>query len=124
LKNSGTDTSSPVNVSVTDKSFKITSNQCAGMSLAPESSCTVSVAFSPDTIGPKTGALTAQAGTQMASAALTGTATLPATLSIMPSSHNFGDVPINAKSASFEFTVSNDGDVDAPKPTVSTTGEF
>src|SRR5690242_3122732 len=50
LKNIGSDTSGPVVVMTSDKSFKITSNQCTG-TLAPESSCTVSLSFAPDTIG-------------------------------------------------------------------------
>jgi hypothetical protein len=85
--------------------FRIDSNTCTS-SVAPGGSCTVGVRFAPVGVGLAQLPLTVQS-----SLGATGTSTLlgngTAGASINPSFHDFGALPVGAKSAPFVFTVTN-----------------
>lgn len=79
-------------------------NTC-GSEVAPGGSCTISVSFSPTSLGAVSGALTIadNAGTQTVS--LSGTGSAPVTLSA--STLNFGRVPVGTTSAAKTLTLTN-----------------
>lgn len=94
---------------ITGLSFSATgdfaqSNNC-GTSLAANSSCTISVTFTPTTVGARSGTLTVRdsAGTQ--SATLSGTGV--GNVSLAPSSVNFGNQPIGTASSPRTVTLTN-----------------
>jgi FtsP/CotA-like multicopper oxidase with cupredoxin domain len=85
------------------------SNNCGG-SLAPGRSCRVNVAFVPTTTGVLTGTLTITDSdvTSPQIVTLTGTG-VQATVTLSPTSHNFGTQARRTTSAPFTFTLSNTG---------------
>ncbi len=90
--------------------FQLAANTCTG-ALAPQTSCTVSIAFAPAASGARSGTLTVNdsAGTQVAS--LTGTGTTPATDALSPVSLAFATQQLTTASASQTVTLTNAGDV-------------
>jgi hypothetical protein len=112
VSNSGDAGSQTGTISVTSGGdFAIDASTC-GASLGQGETCTVTVIFSPGAEGVRSGNVTATAGDLTASAALSGTGTGPADISINPDTADFGDVVAGSSSASQTFTVSNDGDGD------------
>ena len=104
--------------------FIIKANTCAA-SLAPNTGCTVSIAFAPTASGNRTGAFTQvdDAGTQVAS--LSGTGLAPATDSLSPLSLAFSTQQLNTVSAGQAVTLVNAGDT--PLTLISaqiTSGDF
>ena len=78
--------------SATTGDFAIVSSQAAqscGATLAYTSSCTVQVAFSPTNTGARTGTLSFTSGSNVATAALTGTAIAAPVISVSPTSLTF-----------------------------------
>ena len=90
--------------------FIVTANTC-GSSLAPNTGCTLSIAFTPTASGTRAGTLTLtdSAGTQVAS--LSGIGTNPATDSLAPASLSFAAQQLNTASAAQQLTLTNAGDV-------------
>lgn len=111
----GTTASVPLSPSLSGpdvSSFAITSNACPG-SLAPGSTCSVSVRFAPSTVGAKTASLSASMGGP--SVALSGTGiTGSAVLSISPSSRDWGSQLVGTAIGHMPFTVTNTGVAAAP----------
>ncbi len=90
--------------------FPVT-DSCSGSSLPPNGKCTLSVVLSPASRGAKSASLlVVSASAGQASASLTGTATVPATLTIAPTSYGFGTSAAGAAGAKEDFVVSNEGD--------------
>ena len=124
LKNTGTTTANISSVALTGGTdFKLSSGTC-GSTLAAGASCTESVTFSPASSGTRTDTLsfadTATGSPQKV--ALSGTAVAPATLSVAPTSQDFGSVQVGAASAATSFTVTNTGGVASGTLTATVAG--
>lgn len=106
--------------------FNLT-NPCPG-SLSLGSSCTLSVTFSPTTIGAKTAAitLTDNAGDSPQSANLTGTGASPPTpvASLSTTSLTFGSRNVNSASAAQVITVNSTGTASLVISSVTTSGDY
>ena len=70
--------------------FEITSDTCAGTSLAAGVTCAVAIRFRPASSGVSSGVLTVSAANASTSATLHGVAGEPVVLAIEPGSHDFG----------------------------------
>jgi hypothetical protein len=93
--------------------------------------CTVTVTFSPEAAGLRSGQLTIESlfvGDEFPNqdvVDLSGTGTeAEAILSVSPSSLNFGDVPVNTTSSAQPVSVSNTGDAPLTIQQIATTGDF
>ncbi len=85
-------------------------NACTA-AIAPGTPCTITVRFTPTSMGVKNGTLTVTAGTGItATATLTGTGIAPGKLSISPLNQDFGSLAQGTKSVTpVRFTVTNTG---------------
>jgi hypothetical protein len=102
--------------------FTVQSNTC-GASIAPGVSCSVTVQFAPAALGARSATLTASATPgNMATASLTGTGVLPGTLSISPTSRDFGSVVIGQTGAFQDFVITNTGGVSTTTLSLSLVG--
>jgi hypothetical protein len=106
LTNTGTGTLNVSSITI-NGDFAITSKTC-GTTVAPGSSCNVSVTFTPTLIGVRTGTLTFNdnAPTNPQTVALTGTGTQ---ISLSPVSLNFGTAALGTTTAPKSVTVTNVG---------------
>ncbi|MEO6125022.1 MAG: choice-of-anchor D domain-containing protein [Ilumatobacteraceae bacterium] len=75
-------------------SFVIAANACQGTSLAPGTSCGVTVVFTPDASGVQSATITATSTSAVASANLDGTGALQPTVRLLPNVVTAGDVTI------------------------------
>ena len=103
--------------------FTLSSDGCAGKTLAPAATCVVHARFAPDAIGAKSASLEvtgAPGGTTAAS--LGGTAIAPGALVIAPSPRDFGSVVVGASSGDVAFTVTNSGAAATGVPVVALAG--
>ena len=107
-----------------DFSFVAGSNGCDGVTLAPNSSCSVEVEFAPSSLETRAAVLLATAGGLTATAALAGTGVASATaqLSVAPSTQSFGSVSVGSSSAPTALTVRNIGGTPSGVPTNVITG--
>ncbi len=138
-------TSAPVTFSVTNKGnvpsgvvtiaitgsdaqqFVVSSDVCSGTMLAPKAACSVAVAASPTTPGPKAASITATAagdpGTATASLSATGLA--GAGFVVKPTAYDFGSLVQGTAAppdAGPTFTVENAGGVTSGVPMLAVTG--
>jgi len=92
-----------------------------GTTLSSGSSCTISVTFSPKTIGTLTGAVsvTDNAPGSPQKVTLQGTGTY---VQLSPTSLNFGNQPVGTKSLAQKITLSNKGSVAVSISSISVTG--
>ncbi|MFO0713891.1 MAG: choice-of-anchor D domain-containing protein [Sandaracinus sp.] len=90
--------------------FRFATNTCAGMRLAPDDTCTISVEFRPTAEGGSSATLTVAGGDVSAVATLEGNGARNAGLAITPTPYNFGDAVIGMPTAPHEFTVRNTGE--------------
>jgi YVTN family beta-propeller protein len=91
--------------------FGILNDHCSGVTLAPSSTCTVDVMFSPTSGGTKSGNLSIPSNdptTPMLNIPLTGIGTYPI-ISDIPASYDFGFAAIGTGSAMEIFTITNNG---------------
>ena len=90
--------------------FQLTANTC-GATLAAQTGCSLSVAFTPTANGVRNGTLAVSddAGTQTAS--LTGTGNSPATDTLAPLALTFAAQQIGTSSATQQVLLTNSGDV-------------
>jgi hypothetical protein len=128
LTNGGNQATGPLTISLSGPasgSFAITSDGCSGIVLGGGAQCTVSVQFAPSTgaSGVQRAVLDAQASPGgSASAAFSGTATNPATLSISgPALIGGFTAVVPPATASGTFTVTNGGDLPSGTITSSIT---
>jgi hypothetical protein len=98
------------------------SNNC-GASLPADSSCTITVTFTPAVTGARTAAVTINDSdpTSPQQIALTGTGTAPAPV-LSPSSLTFGPETIGAKSAAQALTLNNAGSAPLTITSIALTG--
>jgi len=102
--------------------FVVGADTCAGQTLAPSASCTVSVQFQPATAGAKLATLTVTGTPGGAAAApLSGTSLASPQLGILPLSQDFNSVVIGS-SSSISFTISNSGGVPSGVPAAMISG--
>ena len=96
-----------------------------GSSIAANSSCTVSVKFSPTATGARTGSLTINAGGVTNTVSLSGTGTAPGpVLNAAPASLSFAGTVVGSTAAAQTVTVTNSGTTAASVSGVSVTGDF
>jgi len=89
--------------------YSFVQNNC-NAPLAPGAACTQVLRFQPTTGGSKAATLNLNAAPGGAAVAqLTGNGISPASLTINPASHDYGDVIIDTASAPFTFIVANPG---------------
>jgi len=106
LNNSGAVTMQNISISATgDFSIRPGSNSCTG-SLAAGSPCSFQVIFTPTATGARSGTVTALFNNGSITANLTGTGIAP-TVSVAPSSLNFGNVIYGNQSSDQAVTVAN-----------------
>ena len=131
LRNVGGQTTSALTLSLTGTDaahYRITQDECSGKTLAPSTTCAVSVVFAPTSAGSFEATLDASAGTIGASATLQGYAAAAPELVISPKQADFGDVQENTASVPHAFEVENVGGLQTEGLTVAfdppTTGGF
>jgi len=98
------------------------SSDCAA-TVAPGAGCTVSVVFSPSTIGSQTGTLTVTTDGGTYTADLTGTGLLAIT-GVNPTSLSFGNQTVGTTSAAQSVTLSNTGNTSTSVAAATATGPF
>jgi hypothetical protein len=98
-------------------------NTC-GSSVAANTTCTISVTFTPSIIGADTGTLTVTDGAANSpqTASLAGTGVLPVTL--LPASPSFGKQAENTTSAAKTITLTNNLDSALTISNITTSGDF
>lgn len=103
--------------------FAITANTC-GTTLAPNTGCTVSIAFTPAASGSRNGtfSITDTAGTQTAS--LAGVGQAQPTDTIAPLSLTFAAQQLNTASTAQTVTLTNSGDIPLTLIATQTSGDF
>ncbi|WP_216840984.1 choice-of-anchor D domain-containing protein, partial [Acidobacterium sp. S8] len=104
--------------------FQITANTC-GVSLAPNTGCTVSVVFTPTAAGGRAGvfSITDDEGTQTVQ--LSGNGQAAATALLSGTSLNFSQPQIvGTRSAPQQITLTNNGDVSLTDIAISVSGDF
>jgi len=103
--------------------FAVSGNSC-GTSLAAQSSCTVTVIFTPTTSGTRSGSfgITDGAGTQ--TAALVGTGLAKATDTLSPTTLTFAAQTVGTTSTAQTVTLTNSGDQTLASLNVNVTGDF
>ena len=100
------------------------SNTC-GTSIAANSSCTVSVTFTPTASGSRTGTLTVNAGGTTSTVSLSGTGIAPGpVLAAAPANLSFASTLVGNTTATQAVTVSNSGTSAATVSGVAATGDF
>jgi hypothetical protein len=109
IANTGTAASALGTASVTGD-YTIKTNTC-GATLAVQTSCTVSIAFTPAASGTRSGSFTIATDVGVQTAALTGTGNAVATDTLSPGSLTFANTLVNATSGVQSVTLTNSGDV-------------
>ena len=86
-------------------------DNCAGQTLAPGSSCSVQIVFAPTATGARSGQLTIYANIAggQATVSLNGTGTAAAAIVLTPLTLSFPATIVNQTAASQDITVSNTG---------------
>ena len=112
IQNNGTGSTGKLSTAVagTDAAtFVVDSDDCAGQSLAPSAQCTLQMHFAPSQpTAMKTATLTVtDANGDSVVVALTGTASEPATLTLLPATQDFGTVVVGSSSQPLPFTLRN-----------------
>jgi len=98
---------------------------CSGQTLAPSSSCTINVVFSPTSTGSKSASLSILSNdpdTPTLNVPLSGTGVGIPNISVTPTSYNFGNINLGSSSSPQIFTVFNTGTGDLVIGTISFTG--
>ncbi len=104
-------------------SFVVDKDDCTGQVLASGSNCAVKMHFAPMTAGGLSASLAFSDDLgNSASAALTGTATVPPDVALLPKAEDFGTVQIAGSSAPTTFTLANNGMADVGIVTVALGG--
>ena len=124
LSNSGT---GPLTISNTAASGDFSQTNNCGSSVAPGMSCTISVSFTPQATGTRTGMLVVtdndSSGSQILSLSGTGSSTAP-TVTISPASLVFPAQLLKTKSAAQTVIVSNSGKASVAISGFATSGDF
>ncbi|MEW6419944.1 MAG: choice-of-anchor D domain-containing protein [Nitrospirota bacterium] len=115
-----------ISITGTDASqFSKQNDTCSGQTLAPSSSCTINVVFSPASKGSKNASLLIPSNdpdTPTLNVPLSGIGVGIPNISVIPISYNFGNVNVGSSSTPQTFTVSNTGTGDLIIGTISFAG--
>ncbi len=103
--------------------FALGSSAC-GATLAPNSTCSVNVTFTPTAGGVRTGVMTVTDGNETATVQLTGTGLAPATDTLSAAALTFALTEVGTTSAPQNLTLTNSGDAPLTQISVKTTGPF
>lgn len=124
LTNTGAVTLNVASIAITGD-FTETDN-CAGQSVAPQSSCTISVTFIPSQTGARTGSLTVYANlaSGQIAATLTGNGLAPASVALLPITLTFPATTVGSTSSAQIVTVNNNGGQSAAIQSKGVTGDF
>lgn len=111
VTNRGDQPSGPINrAAFTGSDFTVTADGCSGQSLGPAASCSINVAFTPQTYGARTDVLSLNAtpggGVNLP---LAGTGLGTPSLTISPDDFSFPNTPVNTDSLIQVFRVTNQG---------------
>ena len=112
VTNTGSCESGALSASVggSDAASFVANAGCNGQMLATGATCSISMTFLPSSAGSKTAELNvAGSHGESAHVPLTGLATPPATITLLPATQDFGTVVVGASSFPTTFTLSNDG---------------
>lgn len=90
--------------------FAFANNTCSA-SLAPNTGCSLSIAFTPTASGQRSGSLTVVSSTGTQVAALIGTGNAPATDTLAPAALTFATQQVGSSSPAQQVTLTNAGDV-------------
>jgi hypothetical protein len=106
--------------------YAFSSDPCAGMSLAPNASCSMQITFTPTTSGNRPGTLTVPSNLSGAAptVSLNGTGLAPAALTLSPSPVAFPLTAVGATSAAQAVTVTSSGGVAVQLGTPSTSSGY
>ncbi len=103
--------------------FALVSTTC-GATLAPNSSCSVLLSFSPHGSGQRTGVLSVSDGIETGLTQLVGTGLLPATDTLSAASLTFPTTQYGSASPAQALTITNSGDGTLTQITMQVTGPF
>ncbi len=126
VTNTGGATSGPIAVNLGGTNagqFSVTGTTCQGQTLATNATCTISVAFAPNTTGAKSASLFAAAspgGTGQS--ALSGNGLPAAQLTMTPATKDFGSVGTGGQTQFQVFTIQNLGGTTSTTPMVTLGG--
>ena len=101
----------------------VTINHC-GTSLAAHSTCTISVAFVPTAVGPRSGVLQITDQFRLQTVALSGLGLAPAGVSLTPSSVDFGAIGVGLQAPAATLVLTNNGGVLLSLSHTAVTGDF
>jgi hypothetical protein len=117
VTNTGTGASGALSTTVGGKdamAFVVDTDACKGQTLAPQANCTITMHFAPPTAGALAADLTeSDSGGDSVKVNLTGSATKPAEITLLPAMQDFGTVVDSASSTATTFTLANTGASDA-----------
>ena len=122
LTNAGDVALTLIAASVTSGDFTAT-NAC-GSSLAPHSSCAVSVTFVPKAVGNETGVLTISDQVRVQTVPLSGTGYAPAGVSLTPILLTFANTGVGLNAAAQTVQLTNNGGQPLAISSASITGDF
>jgi len=103
--------------------FILSANTC-GAVLAPNTGCTVSIAFAPVATGTRTGSFSISDNVGIQTASLSGVGQAPATDLLAPLSLTFTAQQLNSASPAPSVTLTNSGDVPLTLIAAQTSGDF
>ncbi|HEY3704040.1 MAG TPA: choice-of-anchor D domain-containing protein [Terracidiphilus sp.] len=114
----------PALVTVTGDFAKI--NNCEGLSIDVDASCTIQVTFSPTRMGSRTGQLTIRGNLSGGdiTIGLSGTGVAAPEVNLQPATLDFGDVETGATSEDRQVTAENAGGAEVSISSVTVTGPF
>lgn len=132
VSNTGAQTSSPLQIHLTDPSFSLVAPSGPGScvpgttALKGGATCKFTVSFAPTGHGPVTSSLTVSASTggSPTPLTLTGNGVVPATLTVDVPTKNFGSLEVGVSSAPLTLTFTNTGDVATGAITATASSEL
>jgi HYDIN/CFA65/VesB-like, Ig-like domain len=114
-----------INVEGTDpSSFSVSSDTCSNATLGATQDCTVEVSFQPPAPGSFSAVVRAESGAHSAVVNVSGHGLEPASLTIVPTLHDFGTVGVGIASAPLTLTVTNEGEAASGPLTVDLSAQF
>ena len=122
LTNAGDVDLTLISAEITGGAF-IASNGCSS-SLAPHSTCAISVRFAPTAVGTQTGTLTVSDEVRYQTVSLTGVGVAPPGISVTPSTLSFAATGVGLNAAPQTVTVTNNGGVPLTLTPPTVSGDF
>lgn len=124
LTNTGASTLVPSLVQTTGDFAK--TDNCENVSIAPNASCTIQVAFTPSVAGSRTGQLTIQGNLSggTITVPLSGTALSPGAVYFYPASLDLGSVPVGSQSPKISISIENSSGVAVAIQSITVSGPF